>query len=89
MKIEDLRSEKGGGRAKVAATVIWEDCDRPTHEVYFETDEAFADGLSCNPHAFLLDRPALDFCSDLSPLPGPDDLCFGRNLYDSRCPLSA
>lgn len=54
MKIENLRSERKGNRARVAATVTWEDCDRPTHEVYFETDEAFADGLVCNPHAFVV-----------------------------------
>ena len=54
MRIENLRSEKKGNRVRVAATVIWEDCDRPTQEVYFETDEVFADGLSCNPHAFLV-----------------------------------
>lgn len=54
MRIENLRSERRGNRARVAATVTWEDCDRPTHEVYFETDEAFAEGLSCNPHAFLV-----------------------------------
>jgi hypothetical protein len=54
MRIENLRSEKKGDRARVAATVSWEDCDRPTQEVYFETDEAFADSLSCNPHAFLV-----------------------------------
>ena len=54
MKIENLRSEKEGNRARVAATVTWEDCDRPTQEVYFEVDEEFADGLSCNPHAFLV-----------------------------------
>ena len=54
MKIENLRSEKRGDRSRVAATVIWEDCDRPTHEVYFETEEAFAKDLSCNPHSFLI-----------------------------------
>jgi hypothetical protein len=54
VKIENLRSEKRGNRARVAARVTWEDCDRPTHEVYFETDEAFAEALSCNPHAFLV-----------------------------------
>jgi hypothetical protein len=54
MRIEALRSEKNGNRARVAATVTWEDCDRPTHEVYFETDEKFAESLSCNPHAFLV-----------------------------------
>jgi len=54
MRIEDLRSERKDSRAHVAATVIWEDCDRPTQDVYFETDEAFAQDLSCNPHAFLV-----------------------------------
>jgi hypothetical protein len=54
MRIEDFRSEKRGNRTRVAATVTWEDCDRQTQELYFETDEAFAHGLSCNPHAFLV-----------------------------------
>jgi hypothetical protein len=54
MRIEDLRSERKGDRARVAATVTWEDCDRPTYELHFETDEAFAEDLSCNPHAFLM-----------------------------------
>jgi len=54
MKIENLRSETQGNRARVAATVIWEDCDRPSHEIYFETKEEFAESLSCNPHAFLV-----------------------------------
>lgn len=53
MKIENLRSERKGNRARVAARVGWEDCDRPTQEVYFETEEEFAHGLSCNPNAFL------------------------------------
>ncbi len=54
MKIENLRSEKNGNLARVAATVIWEDCDRPTQDIYFETTEAFASDLTCNPHTFLL-----------------------------------
>lgn len=54
MRIDNLRSEKKDGRARVAATVSWEDCDRPAYELYFETDEAFAEGLSCNPDAFLI-----------------------------------
>lgn len=53
MKIENLRSERKGNRARVAASVRWEDCDRPTQEVYFETEEEFAHGLTCNPNAFL------------------------------------
>lgn len=54
MRIESLRSERKQNRAKVAATVIWEDSDRPTREVYFEVDETFAQHLSPNPHAFLV-----------------------------------
>lgn len=54
MRIENLRSEKRGARARVAATVTWEDCDLPTQEVYFETEAEFAQDLSCNPHAFLV-----------------------------------
>jgi len=54
VKIENLRTEKEGSRARVAATVTWEDCDRPAHELYFETEEEFGKGLTCNPHAFLV-----------------------------------
>ncbi|MCK4785577.1 MAG: hypothetical protein KAV87_17620 [Desulfobacteraceae bacterium] len=54
MRIEDLRTVQNKNRVRVAATVIWEDCDRPTQEFYFETDEEFARDLSCNPHAFLV-----------------------------------
>jgi len=54
MRIENLRSETRENRARIAATVIWEDCDRPTTEVHFETSEEFAKDLSCNPHAFLV-----------------------------------
>ncbi|MFN6945464.1 MAG: hypothetical protein ACK4ND_10990 [Cytophagaceae bacterium] len=54
MKISNLRTENIGSRVRVAATVTWEDCDRPTHDIFFETEEAFADSLSCNPDAFLV-----------------------------------
>ena len=54
MRIENIRLEKSGDRARVTATVLWEDCARPTQEIYFETVEKFADGLSCSPHAFLV-----------------------------------
>lgn len=52
MKIENLRSD--AELSRVAATVIWEDCDRPTQEIYFETSQEFAQDLTCNPHAFLV-----------------------------------
>jgi len=54
MRIEDLRSEIKGTRVRISAMAIWEDCDRPTQEIYFETNETFAQDLSCNPHAFLV-----------------------------------
>lgn len=54
MKIENLKAERSGNRQRVSAEVMWEDCDRPKQEIYFETDEAFSDALSCNPHAFLV-----------------------------------
>ena len=53
MRIENLRSETADNRTRVAATVIWEDCDRPKQEIFFETDKQFADGLVPNPDAFL------------------------------------
>ena len=52
MKIENLRSEKNGNRSKVAATVVWEDCNRPSQELYFETEEAFAERIVQDPVLF-------------------------------------
>jgi hypothetical protein len=54
MIIDNLKSEKANGRKRISATVRWEDCDRPAYDLFFETDEAYADGFFCNPHAFLL-----------------------------------
>jgi hypothetical protein len=55
MRIENLRDEKSreGGR-RVCATVVWEDSERPVHELYFETDPEFDRDLTVNPHGFLL-----------------------------------
>jgi hypothetical protein len=36
------------------ATVSWEESDRPCREIFFETDEKFAETISCNPDAFLV-----------------------------------
>lgn len=54
MKINNLITQKNGTCTKVAATVIWEDCKRPSQEIYFETIAEFAKDLTCNPHAFLV-----------------------------------
>lgn len=54
MRIENLREERNGNRVQAVATVQWEDSEQPTHEVFFQTDETYADSLTCNPHAFLV-----------------------------------
>ena len=54
MKIENFRKEVNEEKAKVIATLIWEDCDRPAVDVYFETAAEFADDLVANPNSWLL-----------------------------------
>jgi hypothetical protein len=54
MKIENFRSEKHNGRVKVLATASWEDSDRPAQEIFFATEEKYAESISCNPNAFLV-----------------------------------
>jgi hypothetical protein len=49
MKIENLRSEINGNRARVSEIISWEDNDRPAVEVYFETDEEFGNDLTQSP----------------------------------------
>ena len=46
MRIESLRQQICEGTARVEATVTWEDSDRPTRTIYFETSREFADGLA-------------------------------------------
>jgi hypothetical protein len=53
MRIENLRSTKIDTTARIEASVIWEDCDRPPRTLFFETGQDFAGALSCNPHVFL------------------------------------
>ncbi len=54
MKLENLRTETRENRVRVVVTVIWENCDRPTQDVYFETTTEFSQDLYANPNAFLL-----------------------------------
>ena len=63
MRISNLKFIHDGNRARVTANVQWEDCDRPGHNIYIETEEAFAKDLSLSPHAFLVGCiiPALHF----------------------------
>lgn len=63
MRISNLKFIHDGNRARVTANVQWEDCDRPGHNIYIETEEAFAKDLSLSPHVFLVGCiiPALHF----------------------------
>ena len=54
MKIKNFRKTVNGDRARVSATLVWEDCDRPAEEVYFETTAEFAKDLYPNPDSWLL-----------------------------------
>jgi hypothetical protein len=53
VKIQNFSLKNINGRPRVSAVVSWEDCDRQSQEIYFETDELFAEDLACNPNAFL------------------------------------
>lgn len=53
MRIESLDERLQNGRKRVSATIHWEDCDRPSREIYFESPVDAADGLHVNPNAFV------------------------------------
>ena len=52
--IENFRKTVTEERARVSATLIWEDCERPAQEVYFETTAEYGDDLCPNPNSWLL-----------------------------------
>lgn len=54
MKISNFKTETKDNLARVAATVVWEDRERPPQEIYFATTLEYANDLTCNPNAFLL-----------------------------------
>lgn len=54
MKLHNFRSKSNRDKARVSATVTWEDCNRKQQELYFETSAEFGDDFSCNPHSFLV-----------------------------------
>jgi hypothetical protein len=54
MIIRNLENTTGTKRARISATVEWEDCHYPDRDVFFETDVCFAGSLSPDPNAFLL-----------------------------------
>ncbi|MBW2298553.1 MAG: hypothetical protein JRF32_13215 [Deltaproteobacteria bacterium] len=63
MRIENLRMETAGKLVRATATVKWETSDRPDKDIYIETEAAYAESFSCNPHAFMVGCiiPAMHF----------------------------
>jgi hypothetical protein len=54
MKIKNITSGQLNGRPRISAEIVWEDCNRPPYELYFETDPAFSADLTLSPHPFLV-----------------------------------
>ena len=54
MKIENLKRNIQADRVRIVATVVWENCDRPDEEVFFETTAEFGADFEPNPNSFLL-----------------------------------
>ena len=54
MKIKNIQQKNQNNRARIQATVTWEDCDFPSQEIYFETTQDYAHYLSPSPDAFLV-----------------------------------
>ena len=63
MILDNLRKTDRGELVRTAATVVFEDCDEPSREVFIETEKAFSDAIMPNPHAFAVGCiiPALYF----------------------------
>jgi hypothetical protein len=54
MRIEHLGLEKVDARTRITAQVCWEEIERPTLELYFETVEPFSADLVCSADPFLI-----------------------------------
>lgn len=54
MRIENFRKETKDDLVRITATMIWEDRDRPSSDLYYETTAEYGDDFVCNPNTFLL-----------------------------------
>ena len=54
MKIEPVRVERTGSRSRIASRIVWEDCERPPLDLYFETDNGAGNGLFPHANPFLI-----------------------------------
>ena len=63
MRLTNLTCRKEKDLVRAAATVTFEDSDRPTQDIHIDTEAAFVNDLAASPHAFLVGCiiPALHF----------------------------
>lgn len=63
MKIQNIRSESFNDRKRITANIVWENFNRDPFDLYYETNNEFADDLEEGPHTFLTAcaMPALYF----------------------------
>ena len=54
MKIQNFVKTSNATKTRVSATLIWENCDRPDEEVFFETTAEFGNDLVINANSWLL-----------------------------------
>ena len=73
MRLSGFRLERQDGRVRASADMVWEDCERDAATLYFEVPEARGEGMTANPHAFLLASavPALRFGERRVAVDGP------------------
>lgn len=63
MRITDIDLTATGQRARVGATVAWEECNQPEKQIFIDTTAAYGNDIEANPQAFLVGClvPALHF----------------------------
>lgn len=63
MIVDNFKHKVADGKARLSARMVWEDCNRASRILYFETDERYFDALSDSANAFLLSAavPAMHF----------------------------
>jgi hypothetical protein len=54
MKVLGFQRTTTPTTTRVSAQIVWEDCDRPRQEIYYEVANGFADALSTSPDAFVV-----------------------------------
>jgi len=73
MKVENFIKKTDAAKVRVSATVIWENCNRPDQEVFFETTAEFEADFIINPNSWLLacTLPAMRYGEDRIAIDAP------------------